>query len=123
MHFQTWQDKAGNALPISDFDNGPGGTEASVPFPSLPDPQGETDPESLNGDTVQANLVMPEPCHFIDKKLGPVSIVRPVSEAFSGAVAAVKSFGDDGLFIGQSEKFLDFLFDLASEADEAKREL
>ena len=123
MHFQTWQDKAGNALPLTDVDNGPGGTGSTVTFTSLSAAQGETDPESLNGDTLQANLIMPEPTHFIDKKLGPVSIVRPVSEAFSGAVDAVKSFQADGLFIGQSPKFLDVLFDLAGEADEAKREL
>jgi hypothetical protein len=123
MHFQTWQDKAGNALPLTDVDNGPGGTGSTVIFTNLSAAQGETDPESLNGDTLQANLIMPEPTHFIDKKLGPVSIVRPVSEAFSGAVDAVKSFQADGLFIGQSPKFLDVLFDLAGEADEAKREL
>jgi hypothetical protein len=28
--------------------------------------KGETNPESLNGDTLQANLIMPEPCHFDD---------------------------------------------------------
>ncbi len=123
MHFQTWQDKAGNALPLTDVDNGPGGTGASVTFTALSAAQGETNPESLNGDTLQANLIMPEPTHFLNPKFGPVSIVRPISDAFSGAVAAVNSFNADGLFIGQSPKFLDFLFDLASEADEAKREL
>src|SRR3984885_13695411 len=35
MHFQTWQDKAGNALPLTDVDNGPGGTGASVTFSNL----------------------------------------------------------------------------------------
>src|ERR1700747_863313 len=123
MHFQTWQDKAGNALPLADVDTGPGGTGASVTFTDLTQAKGETDPESLNGDTLQANLIMPEPTHFIDKKLGPVSIIRPTSVAFGGAVSAVKAFQDDGLFIGQSPKFTDFLFDLAGEADEAQREL
>ena len=66
---------------------------------------------------------MPEPTHFIDKKLGPVSIIRPTSVAFAGAVSAVKAFQDDGLFIGQSPNFVNFLFELAGEADEAKREL
>src|ERR1700758_3480435 len=55
MHFQTWQDKAGNALPVSDTDNGPGGTGATVTFSTLSAAQGETNPESLNGDTLQAN--------------------------------------------------------------------
>ncbi len=56
MHFQTWQDKAGNAAPLSVFDKG---NNSSVTFTNLQDAQGETDPESLNGDTLQANLIMP----------------------------------------------------------------
>jgi hypothetical protein len=122
MHFQTWQDKAGNALPVSDLDNGPGGTGASVTFTTLSQAQGETDPESLNGDTLQANLIMPEPTHFLDPQFGPVAIVRPTSTKNSGAVASVQSFVDDGLFIGQKRQFTDLLFDLAHEADEARRE-
>jgi len=122
MHFQTWQDKAGNALPISDTDNGPGGTGATVSFSTLSQAQGETNPESLNGDTLQANLIMPEPTHFLDPTLGPVAIVRPTSTKLNGAVAAVQGFVDDGLFIGQKKHFVDMLFDLAHEADEARRE-
>ena len=123
MHFQTWQDKAGNALPISDTDNGPGGTGATVSFSTLSQAQGETDPESLAGDTLQANLIMPEPTHFLDPALEPVSIIRPTSTKFGGAVASVQSFVDDGLFIGQKKLFVDILFDLAHRADEARREL
>jgi hypothetical protein len=123
MHFQTWQDKAGNALPISDTDNGPGGTGATVTFSTLSAAQGETNPESLNGDTLQANLIMPEPTHFLDDGLGPVAIVRPTSTKLNGAVAAVQGFVDDGLFIGQSKQFTNLLFDLANEADQAKRQL
>ena len=60
MHFQTWQDKAGNALPITDTDTGfPGSTGATVSFADLTKAQGETNPESLQGDTLQANLIMP----------------------------------------------------------------
>jgi hypothetical protein len=123
MHFQTWQDKAGNALPISDTDNGPGGTGATVTFSTLSAAQGETNPESLNGDTLQANLIMPEPTHFIDQGLGPVAIVRPTSTKFGGAVASFQSFVDDGLFIGQPKPFFDLLFDLANEADQATRQI
>ena len=123
MHFQTWQDKAGNALPISDTDNGSGGTGATVTFSTLSAAQGETNPESLNGDTLQANLIMPEPTHFLDPNLGPVSIIRPTSTKLGGAVAAVQSFVDDGLFIGQPKQFTDLLFDLANEADQASRQL
>src|SRR6201987_3845533 len=123
MHFQTWQDKAGNALPLTDVDNGPGGTGATVTFTTLSDAQGETDPQSLNGDTLQSNLIMPEPTHFIDPKLGPVAIVRPTSTRLNGAVAAVQGFVDDGLFIGQQNpEFLKLMFQLAEEADEARRQ-
>jgi hypothetical protein len=123
MHFQTWQDKAGNALPLTDVDNGPGGTGASVTFSTLSEAQGETNPESLKGDTLQANLIMPEPTHFLDEALGPVAIVRPTSTKNGGAVASLQSFVDDGLFIGQKKQFFDKLFDLANEADQARREL
>jgi hypothetical protein len=124
MHFQTWQDKAGNALPISDTDKGPGGTGAAVTFSTLSQAQGEEVPESLDSDTLQASLIMPEPTHFLDADdLGPVAIIRPTSTKNSGAVAAVQGFVDDGLFIGQSQDFLNILFDLAHRADDAKREI
>ena len=124
MHFQTWQDKAGNALPLTDVDNGPGGTGATVTFTTLSAAQGETNPESLKGDTLQANLIMPEPTHFLSKKFPPVAIIRPISTQLAGAVASVKSFADDGLFIGQKNpEFLKLMFQLAEEADEARRQL
>jgi hypothetical protein len=124
MHFQTWQDKAGNALPLTDVDSGPGGTGATVTFTNLAAAKGETNPESLNGDTLQANLIMPEPTHFLSTKFPPVAIIRPISTQLAGAVASVKSFSDDGLFIGQKNpEFLKLMFQLAEEADEARRQL
>jgi len=122
MHFQTWQDKAGNALPLTDVDNGPGGTGATVTFTTLSAAQGETNPESLKGDTLQANLIMPEPTHFLNQKFPPVAIIRPTSTKNSGAVASLQGFVDDGLFIGQKNpEFLKVMFGLAEEADEARR--
>ena len=129
MHFQTWQDKAGNALPITDTDTGfPGSTGSTVTFPTLSAAQGETDPESLKGDTLQANLIMPEPTHFLRPSFPPVAIVRPTSTRNAGAVAAVQSFVDDGLFIGhtvngKSDGFVELLLRLAVRADEARRGL
>src|SRR6202158_2252890 len=99
MHYQPWQDTAGNALPLTDVDNGPGGTGATVTFTTLSAAQGETNPESLKGDTLQANLIMPEPTHFLNKKFPPVAIIRPTSTQNSGAVAAISAFVSDGLFI------------------------
>lgn len=123
MHFQTWQDKAGNALPLTDHDNGPGGTGATVTFTDLTKAQGETNPESLKGDTLQANLIMPEPTHFLSKKFPPVAIIRPTSINNSGAAGAFQGFVDDGLFIGQQNKeFFRLMRQLAEEADEAHRQ-
>ena len=129
MHFQTWQDKAGNALPLTDVDNGPGGTGDSVTFTTLSAAQGETDPESLAGDTLQANLIMPEPTHFLtdhNPKFPPVAIARPTSIKNGGAVASVVSFAKDGLFLdpktGKNTGLVPVLMRLAEEADEARRE-
>jgi len=127
MHFQTWQDKAGNALPLTVFDKV---NKSSVTFTNLAQAQGETDPESLKGDTLQANLIMPEPTHFLtnkNPKFPPVAIIRPTSTENGGAVAAVQSFVDDGLFVGhtvhgKSDGFVELLFKLAREADAARRE-
>jgi len=124
MHFQTWQDKAGNATPLTVFDKK---NNSSVTFSNLQDAQGETDPESLNGDTLQANLIMPEPTHFLNPKFGPVAIVRPTSTKLGGAQAAVTSFVNDGLFRGQkplnNPELVRVLLQLAEEADQARRGL
>jgi hypothetical protein len=125
MHFQTWQDKAGNATPLTDVDPL---NNSTVTFTDLKGAQGETNPESLNGDTLQANLIMPEPTHFLDKKFGPVAIIRPTSTALGGAVAAVQSFLTDGLFINPKTNKSDtgivpVLMRLAEEADAARRQL
>jgi hypothetical protein len=123
MHFQTWQDKAGNATPLTVFDKL---NNSSVTFSTLSAAQGETDPESLKGDTLQANLIMPEPTHFLDTKFGPVAIIRPTSIKNGGAVASVVSFAQDGLFIdpktGKNTGIVARLMQLAEEADEARRQ-
>jgi ferritin-like protein len=107
MHFQVWHDKAGNAVPLTD--NQPGGT---LTFLNLADKQ----PESL-----QANLIMPEPCDFI-KGLPECSIIRPTGPGQLDAVGAINGFIGDGLFIGQPKEFCELLLDLANEADQAQRE-
>jgi len=71
---------------------------------------------------LQANLIMPEPTHFLSKKFPPVAIIRPTSTKNGGAVASLQSFVNDGLFIGQKNpEFLRVMFRLAEEADEARR--
>jgi ferritin-like protein len=124
MHFQTWQDKAGNATPLTDVDPV---NNSTVTFTALSKAQGETSPESLNGNTLQANLIMPEPTHFLDKKFGPVAIVRPTSIKLNGATAAVNGFVSDGLFLdpktNKNTGIVQMLLQLAEEADEARRQL
>ena len=119
-HFQTWQDKAGNATNITDGD---------LTFPDL---NGGVDPNSgATGadiaDKFQTNLIMPEPTLFLNEKLGPVSIIRPTSTKQGGAVASVQSFVDDGLFLdpatNKNTGIAQVLFGLAEEADAARRRL
>jgi len=109
MHFQTWQDKAGNATPLTDVDPVTG---ASVTFVDLTKNQPET---------LQGNLIMPEPCDFISPSLPKCAIIRPTGPGQLDARGAIKGFVDDGLFIGQPKAFTDLLFELATEADQAQR--
>jgi hypothetical protein len=106
MHFQTWHDKAGNAVQL---------TDGALVFPDLTAdiPQ----PESL-----QSNLIMPEPTIFLSKKFPVCSIIRPTAPK-GIAMGAVKALTADGLFRGQTPDFFEFLHDLAEEADEARREI
>jgi hypothetical protein len=123
MHFQTWHDKAGNAIHLTDTDTGfPGSTGATVTFPDL---NAFTDPKVA--DEFQTNLIMPEPTFFLNKKFGPVSIIRP-TETQNAATGALQSLIDDGLFIGHTSKsgksdgFVELLRGLAEEADDARRQ-
>ncbi|MBV9770208.1 MAG: hypothetical protein JOZ32_11605 [Bryobacterales bacterium] len=70
---------------------------------------------------IQPSLIFPVPCEFINSSLPAVSIIRPLTDNFGGAVAAVNSLVADGLFMGQSQQFLDTLIEMAVEADDAER--
>jgi len=112
MHFQTWSDKAGAAVstplaPLTDPTNG-------LVFSDLNSPP-------FGGETFQTNLIMPEPCPFLSRKLPVCSIIRP-TETKGVAMGAVKFLTAMGLFIGQSKEFFQLLMDLAEDADQAKRE-
>jgi hypothetical protein len=109
LHFQIWQDKAGNATPLTDTDPVTGATATF------------TDLTSNQPDTLQANLLMPAPCEFISANLPACSIIRPTEPQQSGAVAAIQGFMKDGLFIGQPDEFTNLLLDMAAAADQAHR--
>ena len=111
MHFQTWQDKAGNATPLTDFDPI---NHSTVTFKDLTTGQPET---------LQANLIMPEPCEFISPNLPACAIIRPTGPGQLDARGAINSFIEDGLFRGQSETFLRLIDSLARAADAADREI
>src|SRR5438132_6308052 len=108
MHFQTWQDKAGNAPALTAVDPVTG---VSVTFPDLSD----------GGELLQNNLIMPEPCPFLSRNLPPCSIIRP-TETKGVAMGVVKFLTDMGLFIGQSPAFFALLHQLAQAADSAQPE-
>ncbi|MGI8915662.1 MAG: ferritin-like domain-containing protein [Chloroflexota bacterium] len=103
MHFQTWQDKAGNATPLTDPTNG-------LTFPDL---------NASNSEDTQTNLIMPEPTVFLNRKFPAVSIIRPTATK-GAAKGALKALTDDGLFIGQSPAFFATIRNMAEEADAAR---
>ncbi|HEX3445277.1 MAG TPA: twin-arginine translocation signal domain-containing protein [Chthoniobacterales bacterium] len=113
QHFQTWQDKAGNAQPglppLTVFDPI---NNSTVTFVDL---------HASTVETLQANLIMPEPTFFLNKGFPKCSIIRP-TQTKGAAMGAVKALTADGLFIGQSEDFFELIADLASDADAARRE-
>ena len=111
MHFQTWQDKAGNATPLTDFDPI---NNSTVNFDDLTTGQPET---------LQANLIMPEPCEFISPNLPACAIIRPSGPGQLDARGAINSFIADGLFRGQSSQFLQLINSLARAADAAQRQI
>jgi hypothetical protein len=63
-HFQTWHDKAGNIVPLTDPTNG-------LVFPDL-------NKSPFGGENFQTNLIMPEPTVFLSNTLPPArSFARP----------------------------------------------
>ncbi len=106
FHFQTWQDKAGNAVPLTDPTNG-------LVFPDLNSPP-------FDGEEFNTNLIMPEPTIFLNRAFPPVSIIRPTNTE-GAAMGALKFLTDDGLFIGQTAEFFMVLKNMAEAADDARR--
>lgn len=107
-HFQTWHDKAGNAPAITDPNN------PKLIFPNL-------NASPFGGEEFQTNLIMPEPCPFLSRKFPHVSIIRP-TETNGAAMGALAALTADGLFIGQTPQFFEFMRDLAEDADAARPE-
>ena len=113
MHFHTWSAIAGHTPKLTDPTNG-------LTFPDL---NSGVDPNTgATGAAVreafQTNLIMPEPCPFIDVNLPACSVVRPTNATATGALKFLTAMG---LFIGQSNAFFTFMTNLATAADAAHR--
>jgi len=112
MHFQTWSDVATSAVsdphaPLTDPTNG-------LTFPDL-------NSSPFGGEEFTTNLIMPEPCPFLSRKLPRCSVIRP-TQTRGAAMAVVRFLTSMGLFIGQSNQFMELMRQLATEADAAQRE-
>jgi hypothetical protein len=109
-HFLEWVDFAGNGVqaPVAPFADPISGLK----FPNFFSP--------LNP-LIQPSLIFPVPVEF-KPNLPRVSIIRPLADKFGGAIATIKSFTADGLFIGQSKQFLFELQAMAVAADSAVRQ-
>jgi hypothetical protein len=109
-HFSLWHDKAGNAVaqPLA----GVVDPETHLTFPDL---------NAKGGELNQTNLILPEPCQFINPTLPECSVVRPTTDEQASAVATIESFTADKLFDGQSPAFFAKVMKLARDADAAQR--
>ena len=107
-HFLEWVDFAGNSVqtPVAPVSND------GLTFPNFFSP--------LNP-LIQPSLIFPVPAEFISPNLPLCAAIRPLSDQFAGAVAAINGFIASGLFKGQSKEFLNVIQQLAAEADAAVR--
>jgi hypothetical protein len=111
-HFLEWVDFAGNGVqptvaPFTDKVLG-------LTFPNFFDP--------LNP-SIQPSLIFPVPAEFVSPRLPRCATIRPITDKFGGARAAVQGLTASGLFIGQSKKFFATLQTLADDADAAERKI
>jgi hypothetical protein len=115
-HFLEWVDFAGNAVqqPVAPFKD---------PISGLSFPDFFNNPPLQPPSRVQPSLIFPVPCEFISPDLPHCAVIRPSDDKFAGAVATIASFTADGLFVGQTPRFLQVLQQMAEEADAATRQL
>ncbi len=109
-HFLEWVDFAGNSVqptvaPLAAANGLPG-------FPNF---------DVTVNPLLQTNLIFPVPCEFISPNLPKCAVIRPTSPGQIDAVGAVNALIADGLFIGQSPKFIGLLLSMAVETDAVQR--
>jgi len=109
-HFLEWVDFAGNGVqaPVAPV------TDTGLTFPNF-----FTNPPNP---LIQPSLIFPVPAEFISPTLPRCATIRPLTDKFAGAKAAVAGLAASGLFRGQSSAFFKALQLLADEADAATRQ-
>ena len=123
-HFSLWHDKGGNAIaqPLA----GPNGLtdpETGLTFPDFNNPANQHNSQlslidqAAGSQMFQTNLILPEPCQFLNASFPPVSIIRPTLTRNGGAVATIQAFIADNLFLNQSKAFLELVTEVAMAAD------
>jgi hypothetical protein len=110
-HFLEWVDFSGNAV-----------QPTLAPLPPANGLPGFPNFDATVNPSLQTNLIFPVPCEFISPHLPKCAVIRPTSPGQIDAAGAINGFIADGLFIGQSQKFINQLQTLAAEADAAHRE-
>lgn len=117
-HFLEWVDFAGNAVqgPPYNF----AGATKPVTDQGLTFPNFNTTP---GGPLFQTNLIFPVPSEFISPQLPRCAAIRPLTDKFGGAMAAVTALTGTNLFWGQSSEFFAVLKKMAAEADTAQRRI
>jgi hypothetical protein len=109
-HFLEWVDFAGNSVQPSVAP-----LAAANGLPAFPNFDATVNP------LLQTNLIFPVPCEFISPNLPKCAVIRPTSPGQLDALGAINGFIADGLFIGQSQRFIKLLLAMAAEADAALR--
>ena len=125
-HFSLWHDKGANAVaqPLA----GVSDPVTGLTFPDFNNPANQHNSQlsaadqAAGGQMFQTNLILPEPTQFLSASLPPVSIIRPTLDQNGGAMATIQSFIADNLFKGQSDAFLELLFEVAAQADAVQPE-
>ena len=125
-HFALWHDKMGNAIsgpvaPLSDPVTGLSFPDFNNSANQMNAGLSSTD-QAAGSQMFQTNLILPEPCQFLDPSFPACSIIRPTLTKNGGAKATIMAFAADGLFAHQNPRFLDQLMDIAAEADAVERQ-
>ena len=109
-HFLEWVDFAGNAMQPP---NAPLAAANGLPeFPNF---------DATVNALLQTNLIFPVPCEFISSSLPMCAVIRPTSAGQIDALGLINAFIAGGLFIGQSQNFIELLVALALVADSSNR--